>query len=135
MKLIIKTLTYLLLSVLITSCDSCKKDKPEPPQEAALVVTLDPVPVTLVQTLGTTYNFKVLVESQMPSQGVTVSVVYRQDSDNTVVFSQNYDMTASPLNVSVTNIPFNEVGTVTVVVTSKTKTDNTVIKTFKLVRK
>jgi len=114
------------------------KDKPQPPQEAPLVVSLDPAPsnsTTPVQTLTASYSFKVKVDSQMPTQGVTISVVYKQDSDNQVVFTQNYTTSASYQVVNVTNIPYNEVGTVTAVVTSKTKSDNTVTKTFKLVRK
>jgi hypothetical protein len=134
MKLFIKTLFVSLFSLLLGSCYVDNGDEGMV-GEQNLVVALDPTPGTLVQTLGTTYNFKVLVQSQMPAQGVTVSVVYRQDSDDTIVFSQNYTTTTSPLDVAITNIPFNEVGTVTIVVTSKTKTDNTVTKTFKLVRK
>lgn len=133
MKLLIKTLFVSLFAVWLSSCYG---GLGEGIGEQNLVVALDPdAGSTLVKTFGTTYDFKVLVKSTMPPQGVTVSVVYRQDIDNAVVFSQNYTTTTSPLNVTITNIPFNEVGTVTVIVTSKSKTDNTVSKTFKLVRK
>jgi hypothetical protein len=133
MKLLIKILFVSLFAVWLSSCYG---DLGEGIGEQNLVVALDPdAGSTIARTLGTTYDFKVLVKSTMPPQGVTVSVVYRQDIDNAVVFSQNYTTTTSPLNVTITNIPFNEVGTVTVIVTSKSKTDNTVSKTFKLVRK
>ena len=135
MKLLIKPIWYVLLSMLIASCDSCKKDRPEPPPEANLVISLDPNPSGRVTALGATYDFAVKVDSQMPSQGVSVNVVYKKDSDNSVVFSREYATTTSPLSVQVTSIPYNEVGTVTVVVTSKTKSDNTQTKTFQLVRK
>lgn len=104
--------------------------------EQNLQVALEPTPgATIQRTLGTTYDFRVLVQSVMPQRGVDVNVVYRQDSDNQVVFNQNYFTASSPLNVTIINIPFNEVGTVTITVVSKSKPDNTVTKTFKLVRK
>jgi hypothetical protein len=133
-KLFIKTLFVSLFAVWLTSCYSDLGD--DGVGEQNLVVALDPdTGNTLVKTFSTAYDFKVLVKSQMPRQGVTVSVVYSQDSDNSVVFSQTYNIEASPLNVQVTDIPFNEVGTVTVTVTSKSSPSNTVTQTFKLVRK
>ena len=134
MKLLIRSLFVSMFALLLGSCYVDNGDEGIV-GEQDLVVALDPTPGTLVQNMGSTYNFKVLVQSQMPPQGVTVSVIYRQDSDDVIVFSQNYTTTTSPLDVSITNMPFNEVGTVTVVVTSKTKADNTVTKTFKLVHK
>jgi len=142
MKRIIKLLSYTLIAafmlVMGTYLQACKKDKPKPPQEANLAVSLDPAPgsvTTPVVAIGATYTFNVKVDSRMPANGVTVNVVYRQDSDNQVVFSQEYTTATSPLPVSITGIPFNELGTVTVVVTSKSNATNTQTKTFKLVRK
>lgn len=136
MKLFIKTLFVSLFAVLLSSCYGDLGD--DITWEEDLVVALNPnpgSPTTPVITLGASYDFNVLVQSQMPPQGVTVNVAYRQDSDNTLVFGQEYSTTTSPLPVTITNIPFDEVGTVTITVTSKTKADNTVTKTFKLVRK
>jgi hypothetical protein len=138
MKLLIKPIWYVLLSVVVLGSlglVACDPEKPEPPSEASLVISLDPNPSGRVTSLGATYDFAVKVDSQMPTQGVSVNVVYKKDSDNSVVFSREYATTTSPLSVQVTNIPYNEVGTVTVVVTSKTKSDNTQTKTFQLVRK
>src|SRR5215217_4090303 len=133
MKRIKKQLSYMLLAAVLLSAaalQSCEPSKPEPEEEAALVVSLDPVPVSPVRALGTSYDFKVKVDSKMPAQGVSVQVDYRKDSDNSSLFSQTYTTTTTPLNVSVQGIPFNQVGAVTVVVTSKTKATNTVAKTF-----
>lgn len=143
MKPIIKSIFTSLLAVAVIgtlsfSMQACRKKKPEPPQEANLVVSLDPAPsstTTPVVALGTTYDFRVKVESTMPAQGVDIQVAYRKDSDNSTVFAQTYTTTTSPQAVTVTGIPFNQVGTVTVTVVSKTKPDNTVQKTFKLVKK
>lgn len=138
MKLLIRFVCYLMFPLLLTSCKSCK-EKPEPAAEANLVVSLDPAPsspTTNVVTLGTTYDFKVKIDSQMPAQGVDITVTYKKDSDNSLVSADPHpNVTTTQVQVHLANIPFNEVGTVTVVVTSKTKPDNTVTKTFKLVRK
>ncbi|ANE51630.1 hypothetical protein [Flavisolibacter tropicus] len=134
MKLLIRTLFAGLLAFWLSSCygDLGGDDL----GEQNLVVALDPdAGSAIARALGTTYDFKVLVLSKMPPQGVTVNVVYRQDLDNAVVFSQNYTTTTSPQHVTITNIPFNEVGTVTITVASKSRPSNTVTKTFKLVRK
>src|SRR5687768_16559350 len=135
MKTLMKSIWYVLLLVLVSSCDSCKKDKPEPPQEANLVVRLNPEPLSgLNQTMGSTYAFNVVVQSAMPAQGVTIKVDYVKDSGGSV-FSHTQASKAVETPVTITGIPFNQVGTVTVVVTSVSKPANTVTKTFKLVRK
>lgn len=134
-------LLYSLLIALFcfSACGKGGSDDNTPPPAAAeenLVVSIDPdAGGTIAKALGASYDFKVVVSSKMPAQGVDVSVTYKKDADGAVVFSQNLQTTFSPLNVTINNIPFNEVGTVTVVVTSKSKAANTVTKTFKLVRK
>lgn len=139
MKLAIKPFWLVLCSLVVLgslALGSCKKKKPEPPAgESNLVISLDPAPSGRVNVSGTTYDFRVKVDSPMPAQGVKVNVTYKKDDGGAVVFSREYTTTTSPLNVQITDIPFNEVGTVTVVVTSKTKSDNTQTKTFQLVRK
>ena len=135
MKSLLKSIWYVLLLVLVSSCDSCKKDKPEPPQEANLVVKLNPEPTTGInQAMGTSHTFKVMVQSAMPPQGVTVKVDYVKDSGGSL-FSHTQTSSALEIPVTITSIPFNQVGTVTVVVTSVSKPSNTVTKTFKLARK
>jgi hypothetical protein len=134
-----KLFSYTLLAGVLfstTALGSCKGDKPDAPQEENLRVSLDPVPTNPVRALGASYDFAVKVESKMPKDGVSVQVDYRKDSDNSSLFSRNYpSVTTSPLSVSVQGIPFNQMGTVSVVVTSKTKATNTSTQTFKLVRK
>ncbi len=135
MKSLLKSIWYVLLLVLVSSCDSCKKDKPEPPQEANLVVGLNPEPVSGINmAMGTSHTFKVVVQSTMPPQGVTIKVDYVKDSGGSV-FTHTQPSTTLETPVTITSIPFNQVGTVTVVVTSVSKPTNTVTKTFKLVRK
>ena len=133
-KLLIRALFVSLFAVLLSGCYGDLGDGV--PVEQNLVVALEPEPESaLVRTFSTSYDFNVLIQSLMPRQGVTISVEYRQDSDNSVVFRRNHATATSPQPVAITEIPFNEVGTVAVTVTSVTKSDNTVTKTFKLVRK
>jgi len=132
MRLLLNIIIAGMFAFVLTGCYADMGEDDERP----LVIAIDPAAgATFQRTMGTTYDFKVLVESVMPPRGVDVNVVYRQDNNNQVVFNQNYSTTTSPLNVTITNIPFNEVGTVVVTVVSKSKPVNTATKTFKLVRK
>jgi len=124
---------FFFMLLTLTSC-SKGGDKPEV-QEAALVVKLDPEPAGgLNQTMGTEYKFNIVVQSEMPAQGVVIKVDYVKDSGGSV-FSQILTTTNATSPITITQIPFNEVGTVTVGVVSVTKPTNNVMKTFKLVRK
>ena len=133
MKPILTMIGILLLTVVLHSCYTHEDDNIG---EAKLVISVDPEPgSTIARTLGTTYDFRVAITSRMPPRGVDITVAYTQDSDNSVVFTQNYLTTTASLPVTITNIPFNEVGTVTVTATSRGRATNTATKTFKLVRK
>ncbi|HEX2536239.1 MAG TPA: hypothetical protein VHK69_21005, partial [Chitinophagaceae bacterium] len=104
--------------------------------EANLTITLTPdVGATIAKALGTTYDVRVNITSAMPPQGVEVTVIYKKDSDNSVVFSQTQRSSANQINFTITNIPFNEVGTVTVTAKSVSKPSNTATASFKLTRK
>jgi hypothetical protein len=71
----------------------------------------------------------------MPAQGVEGTVVFKRESDNTTLSSQNISGNSSPINISISNIELSEVGIVTISVKSKSKPANTAVKTFKLQRK
>ncbi len=137
MKLILKTLLFLFF--IAATVSACKKKggttPPPPPVEDNLVIALDPDPgSTTVKSLGTSYEFKVIIQSKMPAQGVSINITYRKDSDNSVIFTQTLESTTTPVSITVNNITA-DVGTVTVTVTSKSKASNTATKTFKLVLK
>jgi hypothetical protein len=133
----IRSLFLMIAASLALFSTACNDGGNTPTEvEENLVIGIDPDPGTSIATaLGATYTFKVAISSKMPSQGVEVTTTYRKDSDNSVVFSQTLQATSTPINVTITGIPFNEVGTVTVEVKSKSKPANTATKTFKLVRK
>ena len=136
MKIINRIFPFLLSAMLLTACDSCKK-KPEIVQEQSLQIRLDPPATAPVRTTGPTYAFKVIVESSMPERGIDLDVTYKKDADQSIMFNQRYTATsaASPVDVTITGIPFNEMGTVTVTATSKSTATNTTSKTFSLARK
>lgn len=133
----IRSLFLLVAASMMLFSTACNDGGNKPTEvEENLAISIDPDPGSAIATaLGATYTFKVAITSKMPTQGVDVSTTYRKDSDNSVIFSQTLQTTTSPVNVTITGIPFNEVGTVTVEVKSKSKPTNTATKTFKLVRK
>jgi len=104
--------------------------------EENLVISIEPDPgATVVKALGATFDFKLNIISKIPPQGVTITVTYKKDSDNTTLFSQTLQSSSTPVNISISNIPQNDVGTVIITVTSKSKASNTATKSFKLTRK
>lgn len=133
----IRSLFLLVAASMMLFSTACNDGGNKPTEvEENLVIAIDPNPGSAIATaLGATYTFKVTITSKMPSQGVDITTTYRKDSDNTQIFSQTLQTSSSPVNITVTGIPFNEVGTVTVEVKSKSKSTNTATKTFKLVRK
>jgi hypothetical protein len=113
---------------------------PPPPAEQNLAVSITPdpgSPTTPVKATGASYPFNVVVTSTMPTLGVEVKVHFRRDSDGTLIANNDYTFNSlnSTIPVTISNMPLNEVGTVTIQVTSKSKATNTITKTFKLVRK
>lgn len=138
MKRIIQLgLLSFLLVIAFSDCGKGSGGEEKPvEQEANLVVGLNPEPSTGInQALSTSYTFNVLVQSTMPSQGVEIKVSYVKDSDGASIFSQTLTSSLASAQITINNIPFNQIGTVTVVVTSKTKATNTVTKSFKLIKK
>jgi hypothetical protein len=128
-----------LLATILLSCSKGgggNNPPPPPPSEENLSLGIDPDPGSdFAKALGATYDFKVLVKSKMPDQGVEGTVEFRKESDNSVISSQNITGTTSPISVTIQNIAFNEVGVVTINLKSKSKPTNTASKSFKLHRK
>jgi len=121
--------------LLILNFTACSKGKSEPP-ETDLVLNLGQTSSTgITQTMGSNYTFNVVVQSNMPSRGVTIKVDYVLDAGGAPVFSKSLTSTTPTTSVTITEIPFNEIGTVTVTVSSVSNSSNTSTSTFKLVRK
>ncbi len=104
--------------------------------EENLVINVDPNPgSTTAQSLGATYDFRVVISSKVPSSGVKVDVVCTRDSDQAVVSSQTLNSSSSPINASVTPLVSGVLCTVKVTVTSNSKPTNTATLSFKVSRK
>jgi len=128
----------LILPLFIISCSRGGGDNPPPtpPAEENLSIAIDPDPGSAIaKALGASYDFKLLINSKMPAQGVEGTVVFKKEIDNSIISSQNISGTTSPINITISNIALNEVGIVTIDVKSKSKPTNTASKTFKLARK
>ena len=139
MKRIFKILSLcLILSLTFMAC--AKKSGggggTTPVVEENLIIGIDPNPgTTTAQSLGSTYDFKVLVNSKMPASGVKVDVVCTKDSDQSTVSSQSLNSSLSPINASVSNLVSGVLCTVRVTVTSNSKPSNTATLSFKVSRK
>jgi hypothetical protein len=104
--------------------------------EDPLVIAIDPDPGnSIAVSLGSNYSFNILIQSKMPSQGVSVDIRCNKELDNSSVFSATVQSSASPVPVIITNLPFNEVTVVTIDVKSKSTPTNTAYKTFRLAKK
>jgi hypothetical protein len=86
--------------------------------------------------IGGTQAINVNVTSALPKDGVTIDVKVTKDADNTSVFTNNISSSTAGTNaINITSLSPGVLSTVTVVVTSKTKTSNTATKTFKIAAK
>ena len=136
MKFIASIFLFILfITIGATACKKGSTPKPPTATEENLVIAIDPDPgATTIKAFGTSYDFKVIIQSKMPANGVSINITYRKDADNTVISSQTLESSTTPVSVTINNITA-EVGTVTVTVTSKSKGTNTATKSFKLVKK
>jgi hypothetical protein len=86
--------------------------------------------------IGASQAINVNVTSALPKDGVTIDVKVTKDADNASVFANNISSTTAASNaITITSLSPGVLSTVTVVVTSKTKSTNTATKTFKIAAK
>lgn len=86
--------------------------------------------------IGGSQAINVNVTSALPKDGVTIDVKVTKDADNSSVFANNISSSTAGTNaINITSLSPGVLSTVTVVVTSKTKTSNTATKTFKIASK
>lgn len=81
--------------------------------------------------IGGIQAININITSTLPKDGVTIDVKVTKDADNAVVFSKNITSTSASNAITISGL-LTEKSTATVVVTSKTKSTNTAIKTFKI---
>jgi hypothetical protein len=75
------------------------------------------------------------ISSTLPKDGVTVDVIVKKKSDNSSVFSSNTSSTSASNAVTITGLVPGVLCVATVTVTSKSKSTNTLVKTFELASK
>jgi hypothetical protein len=79
--------------------------------------------------IGSTQAINVNVTSALPKDGVTI------DADNSTVFTNSITSTNAANAINITSLSPGVLSTVTVLVTSKSKSSNTATKTFKIASK
>jgi len=85
--------------------------------------------------IGSTQAINVNVTSALPKDGVTIDVKVTKDADNSTVFTNSITSTNAANAINITSLSPGVLSTVTVVVTSKSKSSNTATKTFKIASK
>lgn len=75
------------------------------------------------------------ISSTLPKDGVTIDVAVKKKSDNSSVFSSNTSSTSASNAVTITGLVPGVLCVATVTVTSKSKSTNTLVKTFELASK
>ena len=104
--------------------------------EENLLIGIDPDPgITVVASIGASYDFKTLIKSKMPVAGVKIDLVCTKDADNSAVSSQTLNSLSTPVSLSVGNLQPGVLCTVKVTITSVSKPSNIASLNFKVARK
>ena len=85
--------------------------------------------------VGTSIAINANITSTLPKDGVTVDVNVKKKSDNTAVFSNNTSSSAASNPITITGLVPGVLCVTTVTVTSKSKSSNTLTKTFEIASK
>ena len=85
--------------------------------------------------IGGSQDINVKVTSALPANGVTIDVKVTKDADNAIVFNKSFSSPTVSYAININSLSPGVLSTVTVIVTSKTKTTNTATKTFKIAAK
>jgi hypothetical protein len=108
-----------------------------PPNEANLVVDIDPANgIVQAPSLGP-FNLKVTISSTMPSGGVKIEVSAKKDdgSGSAAFFTSSANTSTSVSNINITNTPSSVQCLVEVKVTSLSKSSNTWSGSYRYSRK
>jgi len=121
----------LMLAILGTGCKP--ESLPVTPEEDLKISTDAPSYLT---TPAADFSFNLKIESKMPVNGVLVENYVKSEIDN-----QNYSQgpvinsSTSIIPISIGNLPRQKICICTVTVTSKTRSTNKAIQTFRIVYK
>jgi len=126
----------IIFTLFIYSCSKSSPSNTTPPAETRLTFTINPDPgTTVLSALGSSQDFSITVTSPLPAAGITVSTSAVKELDGSSVFSQSLTSNLTNFTSSVQNLQNGVVCNVTITLTSRSSSSNTVSKTFKLARK
>ena len=126
MRTVSKIFLAIGISIMLLSVVSCDKD----PEEEALRISTDASPVNT--TPSPNFNFKLNVESKMPSSGVSIEYIVKGETDNHVYFQNQTTTSSSQTGITIINLPRQITCICTIAVTSKTKATNTATTSFRV---
>lgn len=138
----IKKKLFLLTVLALILLNACKKSSsapaPTPPvvAEENIAFTIDIDPGTAIfPALGATQDAKISISSKLPTAGVTLDLVVKKDSDNSVISSTTLSSTTASFTSTISNLQAGSICTATFTITSKSTASNSLIKSFKIARK
>jgi hypothetical protein len=131
---------FFFASLVFVACskseDSPAPTPPAPTPEATIAFSIDPDPgTTIYASLGASQSIAVNISSTLPTTGVTIDVKTTKDSDGSTVSSSSVASTTAKNTISVDNLTAGVLCTTTITVTSKSKADNSALKSLKIARK
>ena len=127
--------TSITLSIACDKSDTGGSVTPTPTEEnIAFTIDIDPGS-NVYPALGATQSAIITLTSKMPAAGISVDVVVKKDSDNSIVSSSSYSTLTTPFTSIITSLSPGVLNTVTFTVTSKSKPSNFSLKSFKIARK
>jgi hypothetical protein len=142
--------SFIALAFLVLSMSACSKggDSPSPtPTPPPVVVTESDIAfkvdiagaevnyTNVFAVVGTSIAINANITSTLPKDGVTIDVSVKKKSDNSVVFNASSSSSAASNPVTITGLVPGVLCVTTVTITSKSKSSNTLTKTFEMASK
>lgn len=118
---------------------ACKKKAVvEPPEETLRLSSIPIFGSEIIGALAGTYNFKLLITSKPPKNGVKVDITLKNDLDNSVAITQSTQTSSSAttsVDLQLSSLVPGNLYTATIDVASLTTTTNKAQLSFKISRK
>jgi hypothetical protein len=135
-----RSLAFSLITMVCLAISCTKKSTPAPVVEVEenILFSLDPDPGTTTRTVNAeSYSFKVILNSKMPTSGITIDYVTKADPSGVPLGSGPLSIKSNLTSndISISQLASGSLYSVTVTVASQKTTSNTLTKTFKIARK
>ena len=132
------SLLFLFSILTIAALNSCSKsggDDSGGSTEETLAAEISPAGPVEAAAPGPDFPLKVTLKSKMPSSGIKIDVSAKADAGGTPYFTTSKTTSSAVSDFSITSTPSGVICTVTVTVTSVTKTSNTWSTSYKYSKK